>query len=771
MALRVGELFASLRLDDSQFRGRLSAAQGQMASAGQAATRTGTTLTTGVSLPLAGVAAAAIKTGGDFQASMNRVKAVSGATGSQFSEMEALAKEMGSTTQYSASEAADAMGYMAMAGMKSKDITQALPGVLNLAAAGNLGLADAADIATNVLSGYGLKTKDLAHLNDVLAQTFTSTNTDMQMLGESFKYVGPVAASAGLSIEETAASIGMMGNAGIQGSEAGTALRGAIASLLKPTGDTEKTLKKLGVQVTDSNGKLKPMVDIVRQLEKSGASTADMMSIFGVEAGPAMQALVSQGSGALKSLTGDLKHSGGTAEKIAKTQMEGFNGSLKGLQSAVEGLLIAIAESGLLEWATAFTDKLTSLVSHLTQTDSSMMRVATVVGLVVAAAGPLLIIIGKTISVFGSSLASIARFGRGTASAAGAIARMSTAAAGYAARMVLVVAQTVAAGVRMAASAAATAARVVAGWVLMGAQALAQGARMAAAWLMAMGPIPLIIAAVVGLVVLIVAKWDAIKSATAAAWNWVWGKVKAVAGFLVGVFKNFTLPGLVSKHWDTIKSATSKAWNWVVAYVKAVPGRLVSGLSSLGSRIGSVASSAWRRFKSTTVSGAMAAVAWVRGLPSRIVSGIGNTASLLVGKGRDVVRGLLAGVRSMGGWLKSKLISFAKGMIPGPIAKALGIHSPSRVMRDQIGRFIPAGIVEGITSGQSAVDRTMRNLVPVPPVARPAPAASSGLGTLPAAGPYGGSQGPTIHIENWHAGGATADQTAAALAWQMKGRG
>ncbi|MFE7116662.1 phage tail tape measure protein [Streptomyces sp. NPDC057654] len=314
-------------------------------------------------------------------------------------------------------------------------------------------------------------------------------------------------------------------------------------------------------------------------------------------------------------------------------------------------------------------------------------------------------------------------------------------------------------------AAGATAVRVVGAWVLMGAQAMAQGARMAAAWLLAMGPIPLIVAAVVALVVLIVSNWDAIKNATAAAWNWVWDKIKAVAGFLVSIFENFTLPGLILSHWTQIKTTTVSVWNSIVNWVTGIPGRLASALSSLGSRVASLASSAWGRFKSGTVSVATDTVAWVRGLPGRIVSALGNMGSLLVNSGRNVVTGLWNGIRSMGGWLRSTLMSWAKDLIPGPIAKALGIHSPSRLMRDKIGRFIPAGIVEGIKAGAPAVDRTMRNLVTVPTAQFAAPGG-------PATGaPAGGGWGATVHIENWHAGDATADQTAAALAWHAKGRG
>nr|WP_206441353.1 phage tail tape measure protein [Streptomyces boncukensis] len=339
-----------------------------------------------VAAGVAGIGVAAVKTAGDFEAGMNRVKAVSGATGAEFTQLEDLAKKLGSTTQFSATEAAEAMGFLSMAGFDAKDTMTALPGVLDLAAAGAIGLGDAADIASNILSGYGMKTKDIGRLNDVLAKTFTSANVDMQMLGESFKYVGPVAASAGIKFEETSAAIGLLGNAGIQGSEAGTALRGSIANLLKPSAEAAETLDKLGVSVTDSHGELLPLVDIVEQLEKSGAKTADMMSIFGLEAGPAMQALVSQGSGALRDLTQDLETSGGTASKIAKTQNEGLNGSIKALKSAWEGLLIAIGDSGLLDGVTALTEKATGLVSAVSKSEAVTEGLPVALGAVESAA-------------------------------------------------------------------------------------------------------------------------------------------------------------------------------------------------------------------------------------------------------------------------------------------------------------------------------------------------------------------------------------------------
>jgi hypothetical protein len=218
--------------------------------------------------------------------------------------------------------------------------------------------------------------------------------------------------------------------------------------------------------------------------------------------------------------------------------------------------------------------------------------------------------------------------------------------------------------------------------------------------------------AVAGLVYLIVTYWDQIKSATLAAWDWVVQKILWVKDAIVFAFLHFTLPGLLINYWSTIQSTAVSWWNAIVGWVKGIPGKIYNAF--LNWTATGLIVKHWSAIKTATAVKALEMVAWVRGLPGRITNALGNMGSLLVGKGRDLVRGLFDGVAGMGGWLRSQLISFAKNMIPGPIARALGIHSPSRVMRDQIGRWIPAGIVEGVEDGAGAVDSTMRNLVSVP---------------------------------------------------------
>ena len=286
--------------------------------------------------------AASVRAFAGFEQSMARAGALSGSTGAQLEQMTEVAKKMGRETQFSAKQAASALSFLSMAGFSVQESTAALPGVLQLAAAAQLDLGTAADITSNVLTGYGLKVSDLTRVNDVLAKAFTSANTDLTQLGEALKLAGPIASAAGIRFEEATAALALMGNAGIQASMAGTSLRGAITKLLNPAKEAGALLKKMGVEVTDSSGKMLPFVGIIKQLEDANLSAADAMTIFGQRAGPAMLALIGQGSAALEEFTAKLDTSGGTAERIAKQQMATLQGTLTRLSSAAEGLAIAL---------------------------------------------------------------------------------------------------------------------------------------------------------------------------------------------------------------------------------------------------------------------------------------------------------------------------------------------------------------------------------------------------------------------------------------------
>ncbi len=291
---------------------------------------------------ITGLGLLGVRTFARFEQTMARVGAISGATASEMEALERVAREMGRTTVFTANESAEALQFMAMAGMNAQMSIEALPSVLQLASAGAIELGQAADIVTNVMAGMNLETRDLARANDVLVTAFTSANTDLTQLGQAFKFAGPVAASAGIQFEEVAASLALMGNAGIQATMAGTGLRGAITRLLTPTSDSIDVMNRLGVSVLDAHGNILPLRNLIAQFESVGLNAADAMTLFGQRAGPAMLALISQGSDALDTLVEKMQQSGGTAERIADAQLDTLQGQLTLLKSAFEGLALEI---------------------------------------------------------------------------------------------------------------------------------------------------------------------------------------------------------------------------------------------------------------------------------------------------------------------------------------------------------------------------------------------------------------------------------------------
>ena len=404
----LGRLHVLLTAESADFDKKMSEVANRLKKTGESIAEVGKTLTTKLTAPILAMGGVALKMGGDFESSMNQVKAVTGATGDEFVAMSEQAKLLGRTTQFSASQAADAMYFLASAGFDTTQVMQAMPGVLDLAAAANMDLARATDIASNILSGYGLEVEELARVNDVLVKTFQKANVNVEMVGESMKFAAPVANAAGIAFEEAAAMIGLFGNAGIQGSMAGTALRGTISRLLNPVGEAAAVIQELGIQTKDSSGQLLPFSTLMEQLESKSISAEDAMRLFGQEAGPAMMSALSQGSDALKDLTQELMDSGGTAKMVGDVQMQGFAGSIKGLKSAFEGLMIAIFESGLGVFATQMAARLTAMIQRATELSPRLVTLGVVFAGVAAAIGPVLFVVGKFVGVSSTLTAGLA---------------------------------------------------------------------------------------------------------------------------------------------------------------------------------------------------------------------------------------------------------------------------------------------------------------------------------------------------------------------------
>ncbi len=342
-----GKVVIETDLDSSGIEKGLS----KLGSVATTGLKAATVAIAGTATALGGIATAAIKVGSDFEAQMSRVKAISGATGEEFEKLKAQAIQLGADTAFSSKEAAEGMENLAAAGFATNEIMDAMPGLLDLAAASGEDLATSSDIAASTLRGFGLAASDAGHVADVLAENANRTNSSVYETGEAMKYVAPLARAAGLSMEETAAAIGIMANAGIQGSQAGTTLRGAISRLSKPTKDMKEAMKELGISFYDSDGKMKSLTEQVGMMREATAGLTDeqknnhLVTLYGQESLSGMLALINEGEGSLNSLTEAYKVCDGSAKQAAETMQDNLQGAIEELGGSAESLGLVFYES------------------------------------------------------------------------------------------------------------------------------------------------------------------------------------------------------------------------------------------------------------------------------------------------------------------------------------------------------------------------------------------------------------------------------------------
>lgn len=310
-----------------------------------------TTTLAGVSTAIAAGATASVNVGSSFESAMSKVSAISGATGDDLTSLTDKAKEMGAKTKFSASESAEALQYMSMAGWDTKSMLDGIDGIMSLAAADGLDLATTSDIVTDALTAFGLQASDSTHFADVLAKASSSANTNVSMLGESFKYVAPLAGTMGYSVEDVSLALGLMANASIKGSQAGTSLKTALANLSAPTEQMAMVMDKYKISLTDSKGEALPLVDVLKQLrDKFGdlsetEQTAAASTLFGKEAMSGMLAIINASDSDFKNLTENINNADGAAQSMADTMQNNLQGQITILKSSLEGLGIEIYDS------------------------------------------------------------------------------------------------------------------------------------------------------------------------------------------------------------------------------------------------------------------------------------------------------------------------------------------------------------------------------------------------------------------------------------------
>lgn len=622
----------------------------------------------GVGAALVAMGAKSLQTAGQFESAMGGVQAVSGATGDEFNKLRDLAKELGSTTAYSATEAANGMEYLAMAGMSTEQVLATIPNALNLASAGGIELAQSADILSNVLTGMGLAADQSGRAADVLAATAAGANVDIGMLGESMKFAAPIAKQLGLSLEETAATIGAMGNAGIQGSEAGTALR-AVYTRLATHDKAKAHFKALGIEIADSSGKMKSMVEIFKELEAASKdmTAQEKLAMYkesvGTEAMSAFGVTIdSITDGSLTNLINKLENSEGAAKKMADIRMEGLQGSFKGLASAWEGFQIELADAGGLSLAasavTAVADGLRTLTERLPEIIAKLQAFSENLGIIEKLQfvwGNLVSVISRTAEIIAPVINFFREHQELSKSLAIAIGTVAGSVLVYNASIVVGAAATVAFG---------------------------------AAFALLTSPITLAVVAITGLVaagVYLYRNWDEVKAKATAIWgsitSYIGGKINTIKGYFSTNFPAMT--AIVSGALQTIKSVFTTGFalikNTVTTVLNVVKAVISGDFKAIPGIIGS---------------GLKNAASIVTNMMGNILNIIKNTGAKLFQVGKDLVQGLINGIKSSISGVTTAISDMASGAVSK--AKAvLGIRSPSRVMIG-VGNDFSQGFINGI---------------------------------------------------------------------------
>nr|DAO09684.1 MAG TPA: minor tail protein [Caudoviricetes sp.] len=431
---------------------KLGQAGEMLENAGGKIADVGKTLTTHVTVPIAAAGTAAVKTAADFDAAMSKVAAVSGATGEDLDALRDKAREMGAKTKFSASEAADAMNYMAMAGWKTGDMLEGIEGIMNLAAASGEDLATTSDIVTDALTAFGMSADDSSHFADVLAAASSNANTNVSMMGETFKYCAPVAGALGFSCEDTAQAIGLMANSGIKSTQAGTALRtimNTLAGDVKICGDS---IGEVEIATTNADGSMRDLNDILAdcrsafsQLSESEQASA-AQALVGKNAMSGFLALMNAApsdiqklEGAISTCSDEIDGYNGVTAKMAAVMQDNLGGQLTILKSQLQELAISFGEI-LMPAIRSIVSRIQGLIDKFNALSPATKETIVKVALVAAALGPLLVVVGKTMVGVGKLMQFISNLPTIIAGAKAAFSSFGAVIGGISAPVVAVIA-------------------------------------------------------------------------------------------------------------------------------------------------------------------------------------------------------------------------------------------------------------------------------------------------------------------------------------------
>lgn len=573
-----------------------------------------------VTLGVVGLGTAAVKTAADFDSAMSKVAAVSGATGSDLEALRDKAREMGEKTKFSASEAAEAMNYMAMAGWKTEDMLSGIEGVMNLAAASGEDLATTSDIVTDALTAFGLTAKDSGHFADILAAASSNANTNVSMMGETFKYCAPIAGALGFSAEDTAEAIGLMANAGIKGSQAGTSLRTIMNNLSGEVKICGSSIGEVTVATTNADGSMRDLSDILADCRTafSGLSESEKAaaaeSLVGKNAMSGFLALMNAGEADINKLSSAIDNCDGSAASMAETMNDNLAGQLQILKSQLEELAISFGEllmpaiRTIVGWIQKFVDWLSSM-------DEGTRKVIVTIALVAAAIGPILIIVGKVISAVGTIMTLVPKLAGVINAAKGVFAAFNAVCAAN--PYVLIIAAIVA---------------LVAAFIYLwnNCEEFRQF------WIDLWESIKEIAIAVwEALKTFFQAAWEAIKTTATTVWNAIkdffsglWEGIKNIFTTVVNAISTF-----LTTAWNTIKNTVTTVWNAIKTFFTTIWNGIKSVITTVVNAISTFLSTAWNGIKTaiTTVLNA------IKTAVTTVWNGIKNTITTIVNAIKNAV--------------------------------------------------------------------------------------------------------------------------------------
>ena len=620
-----------------------------------------------------GLGTAAVKTAADFDSAMSRVAAVSGATGSDFDSLRDKAREMGAKTKFSATEAADAMNYMAMAGWKTEDMLSGIEGVMYLAAASGEDLATTSDIVTDALTAFGLTAADSGHFADVLAVASSNANTNVSMMGETFKYCAPVAGALGFSVEDTAEAIGLMGNAGIKASQAGTSMRSIMTNL---TGDVKLSGAAIGdvtIATTNADGSMRSLSAILADCrgafagmtEAEKANNAE--ALVGKNAMSGFLALMNAAPGDIEKVSGAVNNCKDAAKNMADTMQDNLEGQLTILKSQLQELAISFGDL-LMPAVRSIVSGLQGMVDVLNAMPDGVKRVIMIVALLAAALGPVLIIIGKTLSAIGTIMTWAPKLAGAISAVKGAFAALS-------------------------------------------------------ATMMA-NPIAIVIAAIAALVAAFIYLWNT-NEEFRKFWIRLWNEIKevavqvwtAVSQFLVSAWNGIRT--VITTVMNAIRTVITTVWNGIRTIISTVLNGIRGTVNSVWNGIRNTISSVVNGIKNTVSSAFNAMWSGIRstisGIYNTIRDGLGNAVNYITGLasagwrwGADIINGIVNGIRSCIGAVANAVTDVAN-----TIRSHLHFSVPDEGPLTDFESWMPdfmSGLAEGIEKSRGMVKAAVNSV-------------------------------------------------------------